>query len=71
MCAGKYEEAAGHAIQCYQHYLQHTKLQDTDVLTRLGNLQVRLLDVDLLSSLVLTKVTPDNPRVIDCCQCTA
>jgi hypothetical protein len=37
---GKYEEAGGHAVKCYQHYLDGTHSEDTDVLTRLGNLQV-------------------------------
>lgn len=37
---GKYEEAGDHAIRCYDYYLQHSGSEDTDVLTRLGNLQV-------------------------------
>eukprot|EP00953_Heterococcus_sp_UTEX-ZZ885_P040963 20926-Heterococcus_DN1.PRE.1 len=35
----KYEEAGGHAVKCYQYYLDGTHSEDTDVLTRLGNLQ--------------------------------
>lgn len=37
---GKYEEAGDHAIRCYDYYLEHSGSEDTDVLTRLGNLQV-------------------------------
>jgi hypothetical protein len=43
--AGKYEEAGSHAIKCYQYYLDGTHSEDTDVLTRLGNLQVCMLNL--------------------------
>ena len=36
---GKYEEAGDHAIRCFDYYLQHSANEDTDVLTRMGNLQ--------------------------------
>lgn len=38
---GKYAEAGDHAIRCFDYYLQHSGSEDTDVLTRLGNLQAR------------------------------
>ncbi|CAN0086278.1 unnamed protein product [Ectocarpus fasciculatus] len=44
LAVGKYEEAGDHAIRCFQYYLQHSGSEDTDVLTRLGNLQVMRLD---------------------------
>eukprot|EP00904_Undaria_pinnatifida_P002699 jgi/Undpi1/1242/HiC_scaffold_108.g14156.m1 len=44
LAVGKYEEAGGHAIRCYEYYLQHSHSEDTDVLTRMGNLQVLRLD---------------------------
>lgn len=37
---GKYEEAGDHAIRCFDYYLSNSGSEDTDVLTRLGNLQV-------------------------------
>ncbi|CAM9139765.1 unnamed protein product [Scytosiphon promiscuus] len=44
LAVGKYEEAGDHAIRCFEYYLQHSGSEDTDVLTRLGNLQVLRLD---------------------------
>lgn len=43
---GKYEEAGDHAIRCFEYYLQHSGSENTDVLTRLGNLQVLLQFLD-------------------------
>ncbi|KAG5182508.1 hypothetical protein JKP88DRAFT_354645 [Tribonema minus] len=40
LSAGKYEDAMGHAILCYQHYLTGSGTEDTDVLVRMGNLQM-------------------------------
>jgi len=34
-------DAAEHALKCYSYYLQNVDAEDTAVLTRLGNLQVR------------------------------
>lgn len=39
----KYTEATDHAIKCYAHYLDQSGEEDTDVLTRLGNLQIAAL----------------------------
>eukprot|EP00903_Cladosiphon_okamuranus_P012524 g11727.t1 len=44
LAVGKYEEAGDHAIRCFEYYLQHSGSEDTDVLTRLGNLHMLRLD---------------------------
>ncbi|CAN0062152.1 unnamed protein product, partial [Choristocarpus tenellus] len=41
---GKYGEAGDHAIRCFEYYLEHSGSEDTDVLTRLGNMQVKRLN---------------------------
>jgi len=45
LAVGKWEGATEHAIKCFQFYVNNTQTVDTDVLTRLGNLHLKRLEL--------------------------
>lgn len=61
---GKYEEAGDHAIRCFDYYLQHSGSEDTDVLTRLGNLQVNNVGSVARSMFAVGLAFCFTPRVV-------